>query len=457
VGQVDVPALSSESHLATTPDGLLVAGGRDAIVAVDLASMTQRWAMDTRGSAHPENCPWLAVAPSSGRLYCGDYYGVIHERDLATGVPTGVLLDPQNGSVGRLAVSSDGRELVAFGAEAPVVSRWRLDGSGPITRLVAPGHVVYDGYDASGASLLVAARPTGSHVDDDFHDFAVWDPVTDRSTAAWSDVEGLGWAGRDTVTGFASEAGRLEYFDSTTGDVVDGDRVPLDAGHLWSSDVARRLYVGFPTGDVWTVDAMTRRRIEPTIRAGGRPWSVSGTRGGARVVVTAFAEGEPLTAVYDGASGRELDRGLDGVYLTSVSADGVLVGASGGRITRFDLDTLAPLATFPVARGEINSLQFSRDGALLLATSNDQTVSLYDVESGTRLGDPIPTAAPFIVPGFLDPDGSSLAVTAQQGVALWDVTPDHLLAAACRTAGRNLTRGEWTTYLGNLGAYRTTC
>ena len=162
------------------------------------------------GSAHPENCPWLAVAPSTARLYCGDYYGVIHERDLASGLPTGVLLDPQNGSVGRLAVSSDGRELVAFGAEAPVVSRWRLDGSGPITRLVAPGHVVYDGYDASGASLLVAARPAGSNVDGDFHDFAVWDPVTDRPTAAWSDVEGLGWAGRDTVTGFAPAAGRLE-------------------------------------------------------------------------------------------------------------------------------------------------------------------------------------------------------------------------------------------------------
>jgi len=84
-------------------------------------------------------------------------------------------------------------------------------------------------------------------------------------------------------------------------------------------------------------------------------------------------------------------------------------------------------------------------------------VSLYDVASGLRLGDPIPTAAPFIVPGFLRPDGRSLAVTAQEGVALWDVEPSHVLEAACRTAGRNLTRGEWTTYLGNLGAYRSTC
>jgi WD40 repeat protein len=368
-----------------------------------------------------------------------------------------VLLDPQSGSVGRLAVSSDGRELVAFGAEAPIVSRWRLDGSGPVTRLVAPGHVVYDGYDASGSSLLVAARPRGSTVSDDFRDFALWDPLSDRATTEWSDVEGLGWAGRDTLTGFSRDRARPEYYDAATGAVLGGDRVPPDAERAWPSGGGRRLYIGFSSGDVWTVDVPTRRRIGATIRAGSPPLSVSATGDGSRVVVTAFRGAAPVTTVHDGSSGRELDRGLDGVTLTSVSADGILVGATGGRITRYDLADLSPMATFPVARGEVNSLQFSRNGTILLATSNDQTVSLYDVASGTRLGDPIPTAAPFIVPGFLHPDGRSVAVTTREGVALWDVDPVHLLQAACRTAGRNLSRGEWTTYLRHLGTYRSTC
>jgi hypothetical protein len=42
---------------------------------------------------------------------------------------------------------------------------------------------------------------------------------------------------------------------------------------------------------------------------------------------------------------------------------------------------------------------------VLLATSNDQTVSIYDVATWTRIGDPIPTDAPFIFPGHLRPDG----------------------------------------------------
>jgi len=98
VGSVEVPALSSESYLMTTPQGLLVAGGRDAIVAVDTVAMKTRWSLDTRGGVHPENCPWLAVAASTERLYCGNYYGVIQERELGTGQPTGTVLDPQQGS-----------------------------------------------------------------------------------------------------------------------------------------------------------------------------------------------------------------------------------------------------------------------------------------------------------------------------------------------------------------------
>jgi WD40 repeat protein len=294
-------------------------------------------------------------------------------------------------------------------------------------------------------------------VSDDLQDFALWDTAADRSTTAWGAVQGLGWAGRDTLTGFSRERRQVEYYDAATGAVVEGDRVPLDADHAWPSAGGRRLYVGFSSGDVWTVDVATRRRLGATIRAGGFPLSVSATGDGTRVVVTAFRGGGPVTTVHDGSSGREIDRGLDGATLTSVSADGVLVGASGGQITRYDLATLTPVTSFPAARGEINSLQFSRDGAILLATSNDQTVSLYDVVSGTRLGDPIQTAAPFIVPGFLHPDGRTVAITAREGVALWDVEPAHLLEAACRTAGRNLTRGEWATYLEHLGDYRTTC
>jgi hypothetical protein len=63
-------------------------------------------------------------------------------------------LDAQNGNSGTLWPARGGRELVSFNVNEPVIARWRLDGSGPITRVVAPG---YDpvGLSPDGERLIV--------------------------------------------------------------------------------------------------------------------------------------------------------------------------------------------------------------------------------------------------------------------------------------------------------------
>ena len=174
-------------------------------------------------------------------------------------------------------------------------------------------------------------------------------------------------------------------------------------------------------------------------------------------MVTAKDPGDNITTVYDGRTGARLAGPYRGPDVTSVSLDGVLFGARGGTVTRYELMSGRELAELPGARGEVNTLQFSDDGRLLLATSNDQTSSLYDVASGTRLGNPLPSDAPFIYPAYLRQDGSAVAVTSARGVDLWDLDPRHLRDAACRLAGRNLNGTEWTTHLASLGRYRRTC
>jgi WD40 repeat protein len=152
--------------------------------------------------------------------------------------------------------------------------------------------------------------------------------------------------------------------------------------------------------------------------------------------------------IHDVATGALVAGGLTGPQMVSYAPNGELYVARDGRITRHDGDDLSLLGALPGAHGEVNSMQFSREGSLLLVTANDETASLYDVRSGLRLGDPIHTSAPLIVPGFLRPDGEALALTQTDGVAVWDLDPRRQFEAACRVAGRELSAEEWSTYVG---------
>ncbi len=40
---------------------------------------------------------------------------------------------------------------------------------------------------------------------------------------------------------------------------------------------------------------------------------------------------------------------------------------------------------------------------------------------------------------------------------IWDLDPARWETAACEVAGRNLTREEWETHIGDLASYRATC
>jgi hypothetical protein len=113
----------------------------------------------------------------------------------------------------------------------------------------------------------------------------------------------------------------------------------------------------------------------------------------------------------------------------------------------------------PGAPGSFQSVQFGRGGQLMAAVAWDNTIRLYDLESRTRLGDPIGSTA-YRGPagtGWLSSSGESLVVNEEQGVVVWDLDPAAMLAAACQVAGRNLTKAEWTSYVSAERPHRTSC
>lgn len=451
------PELSSNNLVVVAPDGTVFSAGTEALASFD-PDGNLAWTVDLRDGQHPEPCPWFAANPARGLIYCGTFFGTIHVRSAETGALTGTVLDPQLGGVGTLAVSADGGELVAFGAEVPAVSRWHTNGSSRVARLVAEGHAVGDGYSTAGDSLHVMARDPSATIDFDFTEHSIWDPAADVELGRVpGEALGVGWFGVDSLTGYSPSDDRIVYFDASTLERIDGLHVPLDSNHLWPSADRTRAYIGFPGRELWTVDTASGERIEPTIPLTGEARSVSTTRDGKLVVVTQAGPDGITTTVNDGATGEQVGPTLTGPSFTAVSLDGTLVGANRGVLVEYDLETMEPVAVVGGARGEINSLQFSNDGKVLLATSNDQTVAVYDVASHRRIGDPIPAHAPLIFSAFLRSDGRELAVTVKDGVLIWDIDPEHLAMAACKLAGRNMTLQEWQGLMGGFGPYRTTC
>lgn len=456
----EVPPMSTNSRLVLTRDGVLVAGGSDAIAAVDTGSGALVWSIGLRAT-RSGSCPFLAVAESVGRLYCGNFYGQIAERELATGELTGRALDPQLGSVGNLEVTDDGTELVTFNDSGPVVSRWRLDGSGPVSRPIARGKVLVGGFDPLNRRLLVADP-------DDLGRVQVWDVDQDRAVRTVRAPEGATWVTPDLLAVFGRPPGTA-LLDVRTGEAPTDGRHPIDPGTAAVfPDYRSGTYFTVsaapgPTPHPWVVRQVDARTGVVTALVDTVPAyevnSVSSTPDGSRILVTSTGAEVLESSVYDGDTGKRLISGLPFQVRTVIGPDGEVVGASPtGPITQFDLETLRDVAQFPGSKGEVTSLQFSDDGRTLMVTAADQTVQLYDVKQRIRLGDPLLSqGSGLLVQAYLRDDGSQVAMSTAQGVSVWDIDSSTLARRACDLAGRNLTLLEQTTYLGELDYLGRTC
>jgi DNA-binding SARP family transcriptional activator len=456
VAEIEVPALASNLHVLAADKDLVVTAGSRHVVALDPTSGRVRWQAELRTSG-VEPCRHLAVSVEMGRLYCGDPFGVIEQRELDTGFPTGDLLDLQLGDVGDLAVADGGRELVAFGPAGATLSRWRLDGSGPVTTRLAEGHALMDGFDAVGERFLVARRPPGSSQWYELTDYALWHPVDDRPVVSFpGPIEGMGWIGPEALVGASFPAAEFRYYRSSSPSVVRTEPITASTENIWPSTVPG-VYYTTGGGVLRTFDLTTGRPAGPGVDVGGPVTWLTTSPGGSRIAVTvADGVGGSHLRMLDATSGEVVGGPVPGVDRVAVSTEWI-AGARGGSVTVYDPETLAPVHDLPGARGEVNLLQFSADGAVLMAVSNDQTVSVFDTTDWVRLGDPIPFDAPLSYPAAIHPDGESVLVTVERGVARWDLDAERLSEAACRLAGRNLTETEWAAYLKGLGPYRRTC
>ena len=165
----------------------------------------------------------------------------------------------------------------------------------------------------------------------------------------------------------------------------------------------------------------------------------------------------PDSILFDGETGERIRVGLVRIGLTTMTARGEVAGAFRYQsIARYDADTFERIGALSGAPGGVDTVNVSADGRILSTYSLDNTVTLYDLVGGVQLGDSIHVWGEWNYPqglvysGVLRADSEELAVNVPAGIAVWDLRPSSHADAACAMAGRDLTRDEWLSYLGDL-------
>ena len=435
--RVTIPLGDDKRAWSLVADGAggVLLGRADELIRVRIDTGIVEWRRPLNAS---EACWHLIVTPRA-TIACSSYVGV-GEFDLATGMPTGRAIELQLDSIADIGLLDDATLLISSTFNS-FWMRWRLDGSGAGSRVVAAGNVVAGGPDRDGRS--VAAVPVEGGPAE------LWN--LDADAPAGTEAGGLMLLGAGIVERWDEGIGhRLE--NTATGEVYPYripalparfDLIPGGLGKLAFVSFGNRLVAFDPT----TGEPVGKPMRAPGWRVDKVP-SASTTPDESRVAVTWWDNGRSIaeTAVFDIQSGELLVRGLLGVDETLVIGPDELIAITDETAQRVALDTLEPLSSLPRATGGSQAIDKSIDGRTLLNVGWNNRLTLYDLTRDIVLGEPLDTSDAGVRGGYLTADGETLVTALPDGILLWDLIPEHQALAACRMAGRELSAQEWATY-----------
>ncbi|WP_457098779.1 nSTAND1 domain-containing NTPase [Microbacterium sp. P5_E9] len=422
------------SLLADGAGGVLV-GLAAELLRVRIDTGAVEWRRPLRAS---ESCWGLIVTPRA-TIACSSFVAVT-EFELSTGLPTGKAIEMQLDTLPDIGVLDDATLLLSS-AGYSLWMRWRIDGSGAGSRIVAAGTVAAGGPDRDGG--FVSARPVAGGPSQ------LWNLDSDAPGGTESDSlvllgagivqrwdEGVGYRLEDTATGEVFPyriPGLPETFDLIPAGLGRLAFVEFE-GRLVAFDPATGEAVGEPMSvPGWRVDEARSASTTPDERRVAFTWW-DGERNATETVVFDVLTGEPLVS------------GLSGVDETLVVGPDELIAVTAQTVQRVALETLRPRSSLARSTGGSQALDVSLDGRTLLNVGWNNRLTLYDLTRDIVLGEPVDASGTVVRGGYLTADGETLVTALTDGILLWDLVPEHQALAACDLAGRELSQQEWSTY-----------
>ena len=473
-GQPVGPRLPSDlvASLAFSPDGRRIAVGigtdfgTGGVTVLDTVTGRPVGQPVFGGSAMVHS---LSFSPDGRRVVSGGLDGV-RMWDADTGQQVGQPLT--EGWVDSVAFSTDGQEVIT-GSRDGNVRVWEPGTAADIGRLIggSTGDAVGAAFIGAEGRIAISKRDGSVQV----WDARTGEPAGDLSTGPAS-MSGVSFSPDGSRIATTGPDGVVRVWDADTGQPVgtpitgavsglSGVRFSPGGHRIATHGVDGRVQVW----EVATGKSVTMLRNDPEVEVTAEGFSpdgrriATGTYGGTILIWdadTGESAGEPLaghaqtvsSVVFSPDGNRIASGSLDGTIRVWDAHTGRSIGQPLVGHTSPVLTGPSGMVLFHGPTGMVTSVVFSPDGRRIVSGGADNTVRLWDVDTGQAVGQPLvrqPNAGlgSAVSSVTISPDGRHIAAHHADGtVVVWpgpDAWPDML----CAKLTNNMSRQQWREWV----------